>query len=560
MRQCLLKCCVLGILFLLANWSNVTFAHDPAINADVTAKTILQVPYYDQGVDGYCWASCLAMLINYHKNPEDFIKPWSVVDYFELGRNRALFLIFHMTEIEEYLFNQTGVTPEIKSFSLFSRDELKKYLIDQILVNKEPVFLGFQGIKSAQHVVIVVGYEKTDTTEVFYVHNPDLGIVYDKKTWQEIESDSGVFKHNRVIVIPGANTHYSSKAITINLLPPEFIIQTLWFKSPLEDMLPSDGPKPSINFNWYDETTKKYGFMSNNGDNGMTVEQIPNYYSMQLNVQVANADTQGGSDSVILKYVLMKKSNRDIFQYEAQNFPLPAGISKTIQFKLGNLKMFDGDCELQVIISNQDNTEIYDQFTIDVAFNQGIQLTVDEQQVINTNDKKITTLRWNAISGNFNEYVIYKRTASTAQWTMLASVPKSVNEYTDIQYDRTQQTYYAVAAINLPLKYFIASDEVSLGILKIVGTWSVIKYLVPNGKEQTGTLTIKRDKTYSMQLSKEQYAGNWIVDDFMEMTEVVLYVGSKIKLNGFINNTYDVIANEYMWKGEVVFWKAVINK
>jgi hypothetical protein len=548
------------MLIFIAPWSNGAYAYDPDTNAAVTLKTILPVPYYDQGVSGYCWASCLAMLINYHKNPEDFIKPWTVVDHFALGRNGGLYLSFHLTEVKEFLFNQTGVIPEIQTFNYFKRAELKKYLTDQILINHEPVFLGFEGIGSAKHVIIVAGYEKTDAEEIFYVHNPDLGIVYDKKTWQEIDSDSGWFKRNWAIAIPGANTHYSSKAITINLLPPEIILQTLCFKSPIEDHFPPAGPKPGINFNWYDETTKKYGFMSNNGDNGMTVEQIPNYYSMQLNVQVVNADTQEGNDDVVLKYVLMQKSNRDIFQYETQSFTLSAGLTRTIQFTQNNLRIFDGDCELQVIISNQDNTEIYDQFKIDIAFDQGIQLTVAEQHMISTDDKKIASLSWNDISGDFSQYVVYKRTDSAEYWTMIAAVPRAVNEYKDILYDPEKETYYSVAAINPPLKNLIASNEVSAGIARIIGVWSVIKYRDSFGKEQTGTLTIKPDRTYSMQLSEEQYAGHWQVDDIMGMTELVLYVGNKIKLNGFLNSTYDVIQNEYMWSGEIVYWMAVLNK
>ena len=424
-------------------------------------KKILKVPYYDQGNDGYCWAACFAMLINYHKQQQDFIKPWNVVDYFDLGRNKSLYLWGKEEKIKEYLSSQTGAgAAVIQSWRSWHYDHLKQYLIEQIVEKQEPVFLGFTGAASAQHAVIVVGYENNDGKDIFYVHDPDsestTGI---QKTWDALRSNLGLLS-SPTIAISGGHTDAASKPVTVNVLPPERSTQTVQFKSPLDGNLPDQASSASVVFNWYDQETTEYGFMSNGGEDGMSVKEIPGYYTMLLHVIAANADELEGQFT--LTYTLANKSSPGISASGHENIKLAAGALLTVRFMLADLKQFTGACELKVSIADAGTATVYDQFAIDISFGQGIQLSA-LQEYDAVLKKKVAKLSWKMITGDFNAYVIYKRTAQSMTWEATFFLPASVSEYTDTRYDDKQQTDYAVAAVKIPLqKYFITSDVVSL--------------------------------------------------------------------------------------------------
>ena len=529
-------------------------------------KKILKVPYYDQGNDGYCWAACFAMLINYHKQKQDFIKPWNVVDYFDFGRNKSLYLWGKGGKIKEYLSSQTGAgSAVIQSWRFWHYDDLKQYLIEQIIEKQEPVYLGFTGAASAQHAVIVVGYENNDGKDIFYVHDPDsestTGI---QKTWDALRSNLGLLS-SPTIAISGGHTDAASKPVTVNVLPPERSTQTVQFKSPLDGNLPDQASSASVVFNWYDQETTEYGFMSNGGEDGMSVKEIPGYYTMLLHVIAANADELEGQFT--LTYILANKSIPGISVSGHENIKLTAGARLTVEFTLADLKQFTGACELKVSIADADTAAVYDQFAIDVSFGPGIKLSAlqEDDAVLK---KKVAKLSWNMINGDFNIYIVYKRKSDSeknAKWEVTAEIGKTSKcEWTDNNYDETKDTQYAVAAVKLlPLKFYIASDAVNVKkINSVLGEWDVLKYRDAFGHEQTGTLIINGGETYTMELTDEQYGGKWVLEkDFVGYGDMItFYVGDKPRLNGFLNDTSDVIQNNNFWIGNVVYWKAVLEK
>lgn len=100
----------------------------------------------------------------------------------------------------------------------------------------------------------------------------------------------------------------------------------------------------------------------------------------------------------------------------------------------------------------------------------------------------------------------------------------------------------------------------------IAGVWGVDKYdewcMQKPEDIQTGTLFVFEDQTYKMQLDREHFEGTWILEEnFMgNMTMVTFYDEyGDAKLNGFVNDAYNVIQNEFMWVGNVVCWHATLE-
>lgn len=117
---------------------------------------VLEVPYYNQGNYGWCWAASLAMIEGFYGN---ITKIWQIASYFRVNPDQGA---TSPGKLADYLRHQYHWEAHTSSF--WMSKSLNGYLIDQINQG-HPIWLA---IPYASHAIAVVGYDQ----EGVYIHDP----------------------------------------------------------------------------------------------------------------------------------------------------------------------------------------------------------------------------------------------------------------------------------------------------------------------------------------------------------------------------------------------------
>lgn len=152
---------------------------------------MLQVPYYNQNPAEWCWATSLAMLLEYYGFDNN--KPWKIAGSLgkdvNVGANH-----FDLDDIEQLLEDEFSAGNEDAWFgSLISlpvfvggliTDLIFIHKIKQSINNGNPVYISLIPIQdSSGHVVVVTGYDN----EGIYLHDPSGAFTNNDSNPNEIE-------------------------------------------------------------------------------------------------------------------------------------------------------------------------------------------------------------------------------------------------------------------------------------------------------------------------------------------------------------------------------------
>ena len=139
-------------------------------------------------------------------------------------------------------------------------------------------------------------------------------------------------------------------------------------------------------------------------------------------------------------------------------------------------------------------------------------------------------------------------------WSFLAFTPEHKATYIPCVHVSADQTTDITIVIT-PI------DEVKEQLKSIVGTWNVTKYdyLCQGFYVQTGELFIYEDNTYKIDLNEgniEDFEGTWSLKKESALGGSLVahfYSASgEPKFQGFVNETYDEIHNDWLMTGPIV--------
>lgn len=278
---------------------------------------ILEVPYYDQGDTGYCWAACIAMLIKYYKG---FQAPsvWEVAKFFNLGPDEGLLgLRFYFSATLKTLVHmKLGVSPSRGFWSPRLSNGLKNYLIKQVVQEGRPVMLI---LTSEGHAVVVVGYDGSN----FVIHDPANGM-YIKRSWDDIRSkaDLRVVYYTMVIPLP---TPSNPVLVTSNIesYSSQEVKGLCFFYSETsypEEAVSSRVEGTEIGFQW--DGTKPDGYyFAGFTTTKVKLDRIPDDTWMCLKVQLANSGST--SRTVELLYDLVDEDTGEYIGVDREHVTIP---------------------------------------------------------------------------------------------------------------------------------------------------------------------------------------------------------------------------------------------
>lgn len=188
----------------------------------------LEVPYYNQDQTGWCWATSLAMLVEYYGGER---KPWQIAADFDKGTDTGLAL-GEIGSAEAYLdtYYGQGNTDAWQSDTFFSSISLKS-MLQTVLDAGDPVWIGST---AAAHAVVVTGY----LGDQVFINDPSgalsgdgTNVVQKAFTWSEFNSLLDLHwlsLENRVYAIhakPGLLTDAPTR-LSVEVRP-----RKLWFES-----------------------------------------------------------------------------------------------------------------------------------------------------------------------------------------------------------------------------------------------------------------------------------------------------------------------------------------
>ncbi|WP_321492178.1 dockerin type I domain-containing protein [uncultured Desulfobacter sp.] len=434
------------------------------------------VPYYEQGNYGYCWAACTAMAVNYFRVRLGE-KPWDPADYLEIDDDAgfaALPAWLGISEFKNYIHLATGVTPEVNMW--LSSASLSSYLKGQIDAGR-PVLMS---LPARSHQVLIVGYEADATGTITHViHHDPADCMYKKELWDAVMVFWGTLISDAVpcpkaiftTIIPKTSPDYTD-GISINLLghkEPSASKRGLTFKSPMQDK--GYFPDAELRFAWHVGETHSHG-MVNCNENSLLVTTIPNYYDMDLRLRVAN--TSSDSPTIKADWLLINLDGEEDSGYagEEENIAVRQFITDEVnmrpvfRFQQFGFDGLSGNYMLTVSASNTTTGTTYDNIKLNLAFDQGIALSALKTQNTSTGNQ-VAQLTWNAYSGQFDNYCIYRITGSS--WIKIAEVNSDTTEYKDTSADLSSETlYYGVAVIkddHIVITSDVAGLESTTGIL-----------------------------------------------------------------------------------------------
>ncbi|MBI3465123.1 MAG: C39 family peptidase [Planctomycetes bacterium] len=165
----------------------------------------LQVPYYNQGPYGWCWATCLSMLEGYQGHPRSVIQ---IARDFQARPDDAT---SDVQQLKTYL-EKLHPDYQVEANGFVRAEALNGYLMYHLNQGR-PVWVGFP---YAGHAVVVVGFDRNG----FYVHDPS-GVLIEytigKAAAQRADSEGKLATHfipwERWDIVADGNAF---KAIAIN--------------------------------------------------------------------------------------------------------------------------------------------------------------------------------------------------------------------------------------------------------------------------------------------------------------------------------------------------------
>jgi hypothetical protein len=259
-------------------------------------QAMLEVPYYNQGSTGYCWATSLNMICEAAEHV-DVEEIFSIVGATGIDDSGVLALTLrYNSTIDGLVRVRTGVAPERRILHTL---ELGNYRIATAL--RSEIALGHPVElfpTSINHAFVIVGFDK----DSFYVNNPNqVGnpICYRGMTYDQIVSDMGYFDQFVMVSIPKA-------------LDPD---------RPLVSInLPHGGPRSSLHFirrkgtasqtssfQWTGRRPEGYSFLAGN----TLSDTVTDADSMYVRgIEVANA--QNSDAPVTVVYDLLDGSGKSL--------------------------------------------------------------------------------------------------------------------------------------------------------------------------------------------------------------------------------------------------------
>jgi uncharacterized delta-60 repeat protein len=423
-------------------------------------KTVLEVPFYQQGSYGYCWAASTTMGINFCLPADDslkpLVKPWELADYFDIGAQDGLgyYDFYALPSYRNFLESRTGVKPERSIWPLHT--SLRRYVRQQIEAGRPVVVFWPQ----FGHVVVMVGYETAGTKHYFYFHDPAGDSLYHKADWDRLLAVSGPFRRlTSTMVLPSGATR--KPMITVSILGHEdYGTSGLVFVSPMMRLASFNGVsvptenRANIRFSWFNPATTRYGFVANNAitESSPFLTKIPNYYGMDLALAIANASMS--SVELGIHWELAPRGHTGPVVSGNQSHALAPQKTSYVPLRVEDLKSCSGSYSLWVEIHNiHDTSEIYDQLKLDVEFGPGIALSRGQSP-------SGVRLVWTRPDGDFDRFKIWRRRSADLYWTQVADIPAvNQSEYTDLtSVSETMTLYYAVTANQGRLDILFSSD------------------------------------------------------------------------------------------------------
>jgi len=425
-------------------------------------KEILPVPYYEQGETPHCWAVATCMAMRYVLD-DDFVKPWEIVSTLNIPDGLGGSVAYGGSAYADYIKQKTGSEIDKSFWTKPSNQALRLYIKKQILDEHRPVILLVnEGTisDSHSHAILVVGYEIRGGNAYLYIHDPKKNsLMYSVRSWEDMVSrwvNTAVY-YSFVITGHAAS---SLKPVTVYTLSKGDAGNSPAFVSPMQE----DPTKINSNyrcvFDWYDNTTTTPVFVSHNGD-GLTVPHIPNYYTMDLRLSVANASENPVNVKVVWNLSKIGGGGKTYTgEMEVDLAPKSVKDGTVVKFIHDNLNEAVGDYTLDVEVYELTSFKTCDEFFITIPFDKGIELKCDKKtQQTGTTEIELT---WNT-PGNFDGYYqTFKQTTSNPSWKTFARIdPPSPNEAKDTNYAEQDNPVYAVLA-RKDKKFFISSDKITI--------------------------------------------------------------------------------------------------
>lgn len=422
---------------------SVEFAPQRATRTEV----VLDVPYFEQGAYGYCWACAATMAINYCDATRAAIgrKPWEFANFLNIlppsGLNGWQF--WKSDRYGLFIENRTG--DEMNRDFWSDDDNLWEYIVRQI-DEGYPVVLS---ITPRQHVVLVVGYA-TDGIRELILHDSQQRM-YLRRSWSYVISNWGWGSFYFTGVIPQRRAPLPST--TLNLLG-ERDGKRLVFTSPMSTLV-SKFDLPNIVFTWHDPQTTEYGFLSNDGTGG-GIATIPAYYGIDLNLRLANASTL--NHDLAMRMWIGDADGTMQFETNLDRNVLLKTIDD-VRIRSDRLGFDEGRHELVVKLRDAASGASYDSLMLPrLPFDQGIRLD-GTYQAPEQGDPFIE-LTWTAFDGDVHSYRLFRFDPDNNKWLHVARTTEM--SYEDKEFSDEHVNQYAVMVYRKKNEIAITSDVIEV--------------------------------------------------------------------------------------------------
>jgi hypothetical protein len=422
---------------------------------DIAVK--IDVPYYEQGREGYCWAAATIMAINYALGQDKVTqgkKPWDIIDYLNISESAGLSneSFYLGWSYPSYIKMATQVSPYRDFF--YSEESLKRFIINTLNGPvKWPIILVFNQ-EGGGHVLVITGYEITDGNLTLYVHDSDRGM--GKRSFsgggRDITSHQGRFLYYVGVIRPEKAGFQPPNAYALNVLGEKNL--GLIFTSPLAVDQNTPFDDGNIRFSWFNPETEKTGFRRNDGK-GPAVTAIPKYYGMELNLRVADGRWKPsgnvvGATTLKIETKMIEAGGKIAF--EEPNANVTVAREDVVKHVLERDHVSDsgGIYTLSAKIYESGSsqgagpTDPLDVLSIpDIQLNEGILLTCSLKG-------QKASLSWTAYpdQADVDGYQIFSRRQNLA-WQSLGRVPKDKTTFEADCSDcsETKPAYFAVAVM-----------------------------------------------------------------------------------------------------------------
>lgn len=237
----------------------------------------LEIPYYNQGESGYCWATSLQMVTRAVRHDETYTIP-EIVGRMGIDEGGITSISFRLSPtIAQIVKDRTGVRPTRQTWDWVNANQMKEYLKREIGLERRPVAL-FATMWN--HAVVVVGYDG----DTFILHDPAstrTEVGYEARPWSAIGGAMGVTDNFVTLVapVPFATT---TSPVRVNVLPRAFRVS--------KPSTGADDPSAVYHYRWDHGRTGGYAFRHATSDEG--VETLPGgvrTLSVDGDVQLSNA-------------------------------------------------------------------------------------------------------------------------------------------------------------------------------------------------------------------------------------------------------------------------------